>query len=214
MTLNPYLLVALLFGIAACGGSQPPAEEPEAESAAEPSAAEPARPEPKTEVAEKPKPAPEREMPKPKEILTAPDVVFMFSMNGSDLLKEAEERCDKLSKGDAKKRASCLTKERGEVEAHGFQFLKEGETWYWLTVRRRGGTLTNLHKIPIEFVDQRSNSIGLKPIGRDEGTQRGRGAPGDTTVEIPNEYQIVIMDPKRGKMVYEAKLGLIGEQPR
>lgn len=202
-------IVLLSLGVLSCGGSQPPAEEPEAKSATEaPKVEAPAEP-PAAAVSTE-----TRAKPKPKEILTAPDVVFMFSMNGSDLLKQAEERCDEKSGGDAKKRAECLSKERDEVEAHGFQFLKEGDRWYWLTVQRKRGKLTVLHKLPIEFVDQRRESIGVKPIGKDEGTLRGRGAPGETTIEIPNEYQIVVTDPKRGKMVYEAKLGLIGEQAR
>jgi len=73
--------------------------------------------------------------------------------------------------------------------------------------------LTNLHKLPIEFTKEDDHSVVLKPIGKDEGKARGK-PPGETKVEVPNEYEIWIQDPKHGKMVYEAKVGLLGEQPR
>jgi len=31
---------------------------------------------------------------------------------------------------------------------------------------------------------------------------------------VPSEGQIVLTDPKQGKMVYDLKLGLIGDQQR
>jgi hypothetical protein len=226
MRLNLSLLLMLSLSIAACGDSNKPAEEPteSAEAQKESADAEPAAEE-KADAADA-EAKKEEEAPADssssgptikrtaKDIVTAPDVVFMFSFNESDVKKEAEERCDKKAKDDPKKRAECMTKEKDKIEADGMQFKQEKDRWYWLTIRRKGKVLVSLHKLPIEFEQDSDHSIVLKPVGKDEGTQRGKGAPGETKVEVPNDYQIVITDPKHGRMVYEAKLGLLGEQQR
>lgn len=149
----------------------------------------------------------------PKDLLTAPDVIFMFSFNASDVKQGAEERCRAKSKGDPKKNADCMTKEKAKVAVDGMRFKQEKGRWYWMLVKRKGKTLVNLHKIPVEFENETDTSVVLKPAGKDEGTKRGKG-PGETKVEVPNEYQISIDDPSLGTMVYEAKIGLEGEQPR
>lgn len=224
MRINTSILLALSLCLAACGGSQKPAEEPEAEAAAT---------EEETDAAASEAPdseeSPEKEEAKetadsstsgpafkrtPKDIVTAPDVVFMFSFNESDVRTRAEEHCDSRAKDDPKKRADCMSKEKSKIDSDGMQFKLEKDRWYWLTIRRKGKTLVSLHKIPVEFTNETDNSIVLKPVGKDEGTLRGRGAPGETKVEVPNDYQIILNDSKHGKMVYEAKVGLIGEQPR
>lgn len=219
MRLNTYFgwAVAALC-LAACGGNQKPAEEPPAasgEAAAEaeaPKAAEKASAEPeKAEESSSSGPTIKRTA---KDIVTMPDVIFMFSFNESDVRQGAEERCDKVGQDDPKKRAECMTKEKSKIEADGIQFKQEKGDWYWITVKRKGAVLTNLHKLPIEFKDETDTSITVKPTGKDEGTLRGKGAPGETKIEVPNDYQIVLTDPTHGRMVYEAKLGLVGEQQR
>jgi hypothetical protein len=229
MRLNSGLLLAFSLCLAACGGSQKPAEEPqedsapsaeedsaekEAEAPAEAEASEAEAPGKKEEASSEPSTSGPAFKRSAKDIITAPDVVFMFSFNESDMKKEAEERCDERASDDPKKRADCMSKEKNKIEADGIQFKQEKDRWYWLTIRRKGKTLVNIHKLPIEFTNETDKSIVLKPVGKDEGTLRGRGAPGETKVEVPNDYQIVITDSDHGKMVYEAKLGLIGEQQR
>jgi hypothetical protein len=217
-------VLVLSWVMAACGGSNKPAEEPESVEAKPESAEGGADKEEKSEPAESEKKKEEAPADASssgptikrtaKDIVTGPDVVFMFSFNESDVKKEAEERCDKKAKDDPKKRAECMTKEKDKIEADGMQFKLEKDRWYWLTIRRKGKVLVNLHKLPIEFDQDSDHSIVLKPVGKDEGTLRGKGAPGETKVEVPNDYQIVITDPTHGRMVYEAKLGLLGDQQR
>jgi hypothetical protein len=222
--------------LAACGGGQKPAEEPAAESSAESSKdssdsgdseSDKSAESKSDDAADKKDDAKEAKKDKgekkddssasdtsgpkvtrtPRDILTAPDVIFMFSFNQSDMKDAAEKRCDSEVKDNPKKRADCMTKEKKKIEADGIAFKQEKGNWYWLTIQRKGKTLVNLHMVPIEFGKEDDHSIVLKPVGKDEGKLRG-GAPGETKVEVPNEYEIVIQDPKLGKMVYEAKIGL------
>lgn len=232
MRVKSNLILCLSLCLSACGGSQKPAEEPAADSSdsenpakdesdAEQGAADEA--EAKSDAADKSKDADKKDAedakkedsstsgPKitrtAKDIVTAPDVIFMFSFNQSDIKEEFEKQCDKAAHDNPKKRADCMTKAKKKIDFDGIQFKQEKGTWYWLTISRKGKTLTNLHKVPIEFGKEDEHSIVLKPIGKDEGKARG-GAPGETKVEVPNEYEIAIQDPKLGRMVFEAKIGL------
>ncbi|HYO95891.1 MAG TPA: hypothetical protein VER33_15340 [Polyangiaceae bacterium] len=223
-------LAALFLLVSACGGSEkPPAESPEGAAAEDASESTPAAPEAsgdgESETKEKASDSPaasdaadkgtsastEPTLTRtPRDILTAPDVIFMFSFTASDMREAAEQKCDAQAKSDPKKRADCMNKEKQKIAADGIRFKQEKGRWYWMTVRRKGNTLVNLHKVPVEFVNEAAKSVVLKPVGKDEGTGGGR-APGETAVEVPNDYQIIFNDPQHGKMVYEAKIGITGE---
>ncbi len=210
----------------ACGGSQKPAEEPSASASDQASEAkeddasaskkdddsadEDAKAE-KSDAKKEDEDSSSTSGPKPTrtpmDILTAPDVIFMFSFNQSDVKEQAEKQCDAQAKDNPKKRADCMTKAKQKIDVDGIAFKQEKGKWYWLTVKRKGKTLINVHKLPVDFTKEDEHSIVLKPTGRDEGRSPG-SAPGETKVEVPNEYEIVIQDPKFGKMVYEAKIGL------
>jgi hypothetical protein len=233
MRVKSSLFLCVSLFVAACGGSKPPAEEPSAPAASDKADAkedadasaddEKAGDKDKGDKAAKAKDAKKEESssdssstsgPKPtrtpRDILTAPDVIFMFSFNQSDLKDQAEKQCDAQVKDNPKKRAECITKAKAKmIDADGMSFKQEKGSWYWLVIKRKGKTLINIHKLPVEFTKEDDHSVVLKPTGKDEGKSPGT-APGETKVEVPNEYEIVIQDSKLGKMVYEAKIGLTG----
>lgn len=223
-----YLLstVGLSLALSACGSSPPPAEHAAAPAASAPASesppAESAAPASsgaagagKADKGDKSKEqAGEDTGPKltrtPTDILTAPDVVFMFSFSSSDISKEAEDKCDKSSGDDAKKRSECLSKARSKVNLDGVRFKKEGGQWWWITFRRKGNVLQMLHKVPFEFGPEKGNTIVLKPTGKDKGPAP-MNVPKEVVFEIPNEYQIATKDPNLGRVVYEAKIGIAGD---
>ena len=214
-----------LLLLVACGGSSPPAESAKpADSADAPSEkAESAKPaEDKDADADKPdedaKPADSKPAAKPaddgpkatrsaQDILTAPDVVFMFSFNDSDVKQTADSKCAASSGNDAKKMNQCMAKARKGFDVDGYQFKQKDNKWYWLTLRTKGKVLTTMHKFEVEFGPEKEGSVTFKPKGKDLGSATGH-APASVTFEIPNDYQIVMNDPKLGKLVYVAKIGL------
>jgi hypothetical protein len=211
---KPTLLVILtalsLATSTACGGSQPAAEEPKEEAKADEE-----KPEEKSdeksgsEASSTSGPEVKRTA---KDFLTAPDVTFMFSFNDSEPKQKAEERCSKQSKDNPKKMAQCMDKERNKFPADGMQFKKndKGELT-WFTLRRKGSTITWLHKIPFEFGEEKETSVTLKLGKKDTGRTPMRNIPSTLTVEVPNEFQIAIKDPEHGRLVYEAKIGITTE---
>ena len=216
----------LCFLLSACGGGKP-AEAPEAapeEAGSQAEAAEgeegaavdEAKPAEKADEkadaapsdSEASGPTPPRT---PKDIVTSADVIFMFSLNDSDPKKQAEEKCEASSKGDAKKNADCMSAARKKFDHDGFRFKQDASgNWQWLTIKRNGKKLVTLHKVPIEFGNETKNSVTLKVTGKDTGTAPTKH-PAEVTLEVPNDYQIVRKDPKHGALVYEAKIGITGE---
>ena len=215
------LFLPLLL-LVACGGA-PAAKNPKpADTEAEPKT-EP-KTEPASDTSEKPdedkaeskksdaKPA---ESAKParsaQEILTAPDVVFMLSFNDSDVKQAAETKCSASSGNDPKKMNGCMAKARKAIDIDGYQFKEVGDKWFWSTLKTTGKKLTTLHKFEVEFGPETPGSVSVKPKGKDLGSKAGR-TPAPFTVQVPNDYQISLDDPKLGKLVYEAKIGLLTTQ--
>ncbi len=206
--------------LAACGGSQPEAKEPPNEEA---KASSEEKAPPSDDKAEAPSPTKSDKKPeaasasesstssadsKPKrslkDMLTAQRALFVFSFTSSDMHQAAEEKCGKKAGDDPKKKADCMTKASAQFDADALQFTEQGETkGEWLTLRRKGNTLKTLHKVDVEFGKETDKSITLVLKGGKE-----------VVIEVPNESEIVLNDPKNGKMVYELKLGLIGESER
>lgn len=221
------LTLTLSLLVSACGGSAPPpdtaADAKKADSVAEPkadsdkAAAEKANassdaksPDTKKEDAPSSEPVITRTA---QSRLTTPDVVFMFSFNESDVKAKAEKDCAEKSKGDAEKNGACMAAARKKVEADGYHFMKADDgQWYWLVIRQKGKALTYLHRVPIEFIKDSPTSVVLKPVGKDKGTAPFKSLPSEITIETPNDYQIVENDPQMGRVVYEAKMGLLNAE--
>jgi hypothetical protein len=147
----------------------------------------------------------------PKDIITAPDLLFVFSFASSEIGEKTEERCAKQAKDNPKKQNQCTAKERKKItqDVVGFSQDKKGK-WWWLTARMKGSRLVPLHKVAFEFGEEKADSIVIKPKGRDKGTKPWANVPKSVTIGVPNEFSIVLTDPKYGKMVYEAKIGIAG----
>jgi hypothetical protein len=222
-------LVYLALLAAACGGGAKPAETPEAkaddkpaDSAAADKADKPDaakadaksdKPDAKADAA---KPAaPADDGPKatrtPTDILTAPDVIFLFSFNDSEPKAAAEAKCTKKAGDNAKKMNECMAAERKNFPADGYRFKKDEKgQWWWITVRQKGNRLVALHKIPVELGDETADSVTLKPVGKDKGSAP-MNPPSKIVFEVPNDYQIAIKDPKAGRLVFQAKVGSVTE---
>jgi hypothetical protein len=217
--------IVFCLGVAAltsgCGGSQPEAkepastEEPAAKSEGESDIADSKAQEPgakETAKASKEAPAdPEPDLKRSlKDILTREDVMFAFTFNASEPFQVAEKACVEKAKDDMKKKSECMSKAASKFESDLLSFEKDDEDKYWyVTSRRKGDKLTTLHKIPVDFGEEKGTSITIKPTGRDKGT-KPIANPKEVTIDVPSESEIVLVDPAHGKMVYQAKMGMKG----
>jgi hypothetical protein len=213
-------LLSCVLLLSACGGGATPAAEAPEKGAKSSSKGDSSGPEesgekPKKDAAKK-EPV-EDTSPKPtrtaQDIVTAPDVSFVFSFTNSEVGEKAEESCSKKSKDNPKKKNQCMAKERKEIVAdiHSFTKDKDGKWWWTISHMQGSSKLRSLHKIQIEFADDKADSITIKPVGKDRGTKPWGNPPGKVVISVPNEFSIEIKDPTYGKMVYEAKIGIMGK---
>jgi hypothetical protein len=206
-----------LLGTSGCGGAD--TKEPESGAAAKKNdqaaageskggaSKEKASAEPQPEAAAEP-----TTKRSPKDIITAPDVVFVLAFAKSEVGEEAQQACAKKAKDDRKQKA-CMEKERKKVTSDMVSFAKDKKgKWWWMTARMQGAKLTYLHKVAIEFGEEKADSISIKPLGKDKGKKPWKQVPDKLTISVPDEFSIVLTDPTYGKMVFEAKIGIAGHE--
>jgi hypothetical protein len=143
----------------------------------------------------------------PRDILAAPDVVWVLNFNDSDVKGAAEEKCEGKSGKDPKKMNACMAAAHKAVDVDGYRFVEKDDKLWWVTLKINGKKITNLHKFEIDMVEKDHAAV-VKPKGKDLGQAPGR-TPADVTFDVPNEYQITVKDPKFGKLAYDAKIGLV-----
>jgi hypothetical protein len=99
-----------------------------------------------------------------------------------------------------------MAKARAEFEGEGHRFTQDSAgDWWWTVVKRKGKTLSNVHKVRYQYGEGGGDSVVIKPEGKDEGSARWSRVPSEMKFEVPNDYRIIVQDPAKGKMVYDAK---------
>jgi hypothetical protein len=218
---------ALVFAVLACGGGTPPPAQPEPAPQAsavpagssDPAVGQQVPAEPPKSATPEPAPPPKQDimLEKPtrpvRSILESGDTVYFISYEESDVGKTAEANCAKESGGDPQKNSACMAKARQNLEGHGYRFKKDpkGDVTTCTILRRQGNTLTRLHKFRYKYGDETETSVVIKMDGKDEGPNKWEKIPSEFKVEIPNDYTMVLQDPKYGRLVYYAKSGIPGD---
>jgi hypothetical protein len=226
-----YLLSTIVtsLGFAACSASTPTPESPASEappSAASPPEEAPPPPEP-TEPAQAPvteptadAPAPEPAQPAepepeprqaPTAILGAPNAAFVLDYNASGLRDAAEKACAPET-ADAAKRQECLQKARASFVADVLRFKKTAQgKWRWTIYQRKGSSLPEVYQADVELSDESKNSVKVKIKGGESGSRPLFAGTKQGVISFPNDYSIVLEDPKHGRLIYDAKVGLVGD---
>jgi hypothetical protein len=195
------------------GGAPPPAAEPAPKPVAEAPKpeAEPEAPKSEsTEPADQPGSAATKPTRTPIETLTAAKMAFVINFSSSALGEAAEAKCDKAAGDDPKKRAACISKEKGEFLADVIQFKKDDKDKHWFIVyRRKGSALTVLSRSEIQFSDEKENTVTLNVIGKDKAPRVLFTHKNKFVVTVPNDYSIELDDPRYKKLVYDAKIDIV-----
>jgi len=201
-----------LLALSGCGTSAAPA--PKAPEPAKPAAE--AKPEPESKVAKSEEPAEvdpradglRKASRPPGELITGPNLVYMFNFKESAVGQAAQERCAEQAGESRKELAACLEKARSKVAVESVRFVKDpsGQHW-WVTYNRYKGNLLKWHKVQYQPGEEKDDRITLNLIGKDQGIAPMARVPRSLLVELPNDYTIVVNDPDHGAMYYDAKIG-------
>jgi len=144
----------------------------------------------------------------PGELITGPNLVYVFNFKDSDVGIAAKERCSEQGGDDRSAVAACLEKARGKVPVELVRFIKEpsGDHW-WVTYNRYKGNLLKWHRIQFQPGKETDERITLNLLGKDKGIAPMARVPRHLEIELPNDYTIVVKDPELGNMLYDAKIG-------
>jgi hypothetical protein len=149
---------------------------------------------------------------RPIDVLTGPNVAFIVDYPNSQPHETAERACDSAAGDDGAARAECMKKARAAFRADVLYFKKDAQGRFWLTVyERKGSALPELYKARVEFADETTNSVNVR-LKEEKGTRPLFVGASKITVTVPNDYALELNDPKYGKLVYGAKVGLLGDR--
>lgn len=146
---------------------------------------------------------------RPIDVLTGPNVAFIVDYPNSQPHEAAERACESEA---AEKRGECMQKARAAFRADVLYFKKDAQGRFWLTVyERKGSALPELFKARVEFSDETASSVTLR-LKDEKGTRPIFAGAGKIVVSVPNDYGLELNDPKHGRLVYGAKVGLVGDR--
>ena len=184
-------------GVAPTNDEGPATEEPE--TAAEEETSEPEQPA-----------APPPPPPLPSEVLVANGLAFLLDDPSSELKERLAEKCrQRLNDDDPAKLAECRTEERDRFGADVFVFKREAGGIRWIVYQRTRSVLKEVYRAQIKLVREEKDFFEIQPLvgsgNRYVFTNRGR-----IPVSMPSKHELVLHDPVYGKLIYRAKIGLVG----
>ena len=207
------------FSLVGCGGAQTPsAESPESTAKTEKPEQEPkeaAKAEPKS--ADEPEEADPRAdglrkaSRPPGELITGPNLIYMFNFKESEVGKTAQERCSE--QGDSpREMAACMEKARSKVPFESVRFVKAGSGQnFFIVYNRYKGNLLKWNKVQYLNGEETADRITLNLVGKDEGIAPMAKVPRSISIDLPNDYTIVLNHPDHGAMYFDAKIGTLEE---
>ena len=220
-----FWLCLLSFEVAACAAPPPAAPEAPPPSSPKAAPAEPANADagPAAEpapppTADTPPPAPKPPEPEAEEkpsrpaieILTGPDTAFLINYSGSEPLEAARKACTDKSSADDEAIAKCMAEARDSFKADVLRFKSDGKHVSFVIYKRDGSRLDEVYSARVELSEESPSSVKVKFSGGDKGLRPLLKSKRELVIRVPNDYSFVWSDPDLGRLVYEAKVGLVG----
>jgi hypothetical protein len=147
----------------------------------------------------------------PSQVLTGPKISFMINYPASAPKHAAEEKCSKDAGEDLAARAKCVSDARKNFIADVMLFKKNAQCRVeWIIYRRDRGTLFEVSTSQVELVNETENAVTLRLLGKGSGARPVFVRATEVVVSVPTDSSIELADPVLGNLVYEAKIGLVG----
>jgi len=145
----------------------------------------------------------------PVDILTSPDTAFLINYAGSAPLEAARKTCTSKGGTDDDAIAKCMVDARSAFKADVLRFKKDGSHWSCIVYKRDNSRLDEVYSARVDLSEDAPNRVKLKFAGAEKGMRVLLRSKRDTVIQVPNDYSFVLIDPELGRLVYEAKVGLI-----
>jgi hypothetical protein len=180
---------------------QEPAPVAASTASAAPAAATVAPAEP-TPAAE---PAPTRSL---GDRLFARTIAYMLNYSASPAKDKVTQACNAKSGDDPAAQAACVEKERAKLVSDVFVFEKSDKGTTWTTYRRTGNQLAEVNSVEIQVGADSPEKIELK-IKSEKGPRQLFAGKKQVVILSDSDSSIAIDDPVFGKLIYEARIGLM-----
>lgn len=135
----------------------------------------------------------------------------MIRYDDSAPKQAADTACAKAG-DDPDARSQCLEKERSRFIADVLRFHKEDKGTTLTIYRRQGNTLQEVSKSVVELGEQTPERVTLK-VKSDKGTRPLFVGKKALTISssADSTSNIELDDPRFGKLIYEARIGLVDD---
>ena len=214
MTLVPFRSIRFapcLAFVAAigCGGAAPSAETPRTAHAASSDSAHAKEKPAKAPVAEatEEKPADPVITRTVADRVFAPRIAYMVNYPVSGAKDVADAKCTKKFPAPEAK-AACMEKERNKFTADVLIFQKTDEGQWISIFKRNGNALSQMSKSKVALGEDTVEKLNIK-VEDDHGWRPLFAGKKGFEVKFRDEYSIELEDPQYGRLVYDARIGLI-----
>jgi hypothetical protein len=143
------------------------------------------------------------------DILTSADTAFLIAYSSSAPVEAAHRTCTEKSAVEPEAQAKCLSDAREAFKADVIRFRKGGAHGSWTVYKRKGSRLDEVTSGSVDFSEDSPNRVKIKFLG-DKGIRPLLRNKREAVITVPNDYSFEIDDAEWGKLIYEAKIGLVG----
>jgi hypothetical protein len=144
------------------------------------------------------------------QLLFAPKISFAINWPASAPKEAIEKRCSAQAGEDMDAFAKCRSDARKEFVADALLFKVEQGNHYWYVYRRDRDTLFDVSKSQVAIAGEDDRTLTLRMVGKGTGARPLFIGAQEAPLTLPDESSLIIEDPRFGRLVYEAKIGIMG----
>ncbi|HVW30147.1 MAG TPA: hypothetical protein VHC69_32535 [Polyangiaceae bacterium] len=138
----------------------------------------------------------------------SPRIAYMVNYPNSGVKDLADHKCSVKFPEPGNAKAACMDKERDKFTADVLVFEKSDEGT-WLTIyKRSGNALAQMSKSRLGLGEDTPQRLVVK-IESEKGWRPLFAGKKEFSVNLHDEYSVELDDPQYGRLVYDARIGLI-----
>jgi hypothetical protein len=138
-------------------------------------------------------------------------IAYMLNYGASPAKEKVTQACSKKAGEDPAALAACVDKERGKLVSDVLVFEKGDKGSTWRIYKRSGSQLTEVSVSQVDVGTDTPEKIELK-IKSETGTRQLFAGKKQVVISSESDSSIAIDDPLLGKLVYDARVGLMNQQ--
>ena len=132
----------------------------------------------------------------------------MLNYNGSPAKEKVTAACTAKAHDDPAALAACVEKERGKLVSDVLVFEKNEKGTMWRIYKRTGNNLVEVSVAQVEVGADTPEKVEMK-IKSESGPRQLFAGKKQIVILSDSDSSVALDDPQFGKLVYEARVGLV-----